>query len=132
MWPILFLAAAQGCPTRLYDTLSNFSNQDEGGVLLFGVDEQQDFLKIGVYGAQDLTKHITEHCNQMSPVARPVFIILSKYNKTFVSAKIPGLDINDINQQASFAVFTEKPQVCRTLLVPYFCQPSFLFRVVTI
>lgn len=24
-------AAAQGCPARLYDTLSSFSNQDEGG-----------------------------------------------------------------------------------------------------
>ena len=35
-------AAAQGCPSRLYDTLSSFSNQDEGGILLFGIDEQRD------------------------------------------------------------------------------------------
>ena len=32
-------AAEKGCPTRLYDTLSSFSNQDEGGVIIFGVDE---------------------------------------------------------------------------------------------
>ena len=25
------------CPKRLYDTLSSFSNQDNGGVLLFGI-----------------------------------------------------------------------------------------------
>ena len=29
-------AAHEGCPKRLYDTLSSFSNQDSGGVLLFG------------------------------------------------------------------------------------------------
>lgn len=32
-------AAHEGCPKRLYDTLSAFSNQDTGGVILFGVDE---------------------------------------------------------------------------------------------
>ena len=32
-------AATQGCPTRLFDTLSSFSNQDEGGIIIFGVDE---------------------------------------------------------------------------------------------
>ena len=29
-------AAAQGCPTRLYDTLPSFSNQDGGRTILFG------------------------------------------------------------------------------------------------
>lgn len=31
-------SAHQGCPTRLYDSLSSFSNQNEGGVILFGID----------------------------------------------------------------------------------------------
>ena len=31
-------AAHIDCPKRLYDTLSSYSNQDSGGVLLFGVD----------------------------------------------------------------------------------------------
>jgi len=26
-------SANQGCPKRLYDTLSSFSNQDEGGII---------------------------------------------------------------------------------------------------
>ena len=34
-------AAHEGCPSRLYDTLSAFSNQDSGGVILFGVDERK-------------------------------------------------------------------------------------------
>ena len=32
--------AEKGCPKRLYDSLSSFSNQDEGGVIIFGVDEE--------------------------------------------------------------------------------------------
>ena len=88
-------AAAQGCPTRLYDTLSSFSNQDEGGTILFGVDEQQNFAPVGVYDAQDLMKHVTEQCGQMTPVIRPVFTTLLKDGKTFVSAEIPGVDIAD-------------------------------------
>ena len=32
-----------GSPKRLYDTLSSFSNQDGGGVILFGLDEDNDF-----------------------------------------------------------------------------------------
>lgn len=88
-------AAAQGCPTRLYDTLSSFSNQDEGGTILFGVDEQRDFLPVGVYDAQDLMKHVTEQCGQMTPVIRPVFTTLLKDGKAFVSAEIPGVDVTD-------------------------------------
>ena len=30
-------AANQGCPKRLFDTLSSFSNQDDGGIIVFVV-----------------------------------------------------------------------------------------------
>lgn len=29
-------AAHGGCPDKLYDTISSFSNQDEGGTIVFG------------------------------------------------------------------------------------------------
>lgn len=86
-------ATVTGCPIRLYDTLSSFSNQDEGGVLLFGVDEKRDFAELGVYDAQDLMKHVVEQCNQMSPLVRPVFTTLLQGNRFFVSAEIPGIDV---------------------------------------
>lgn len=88
-------AAAQGCPARLYDTLSSFSNQDEGGTILFGVDEKSGFVPVGVYDAQDLIKRVTEQCGQMSPVVRPVFTTLLKDGRAFVSAEVPGLDVAD-------------------------------------
>ena len=51
-------AANGGCPKRLYDTLSSFSNQDGGGILFFGVDETQNFRLVGVYDLQDLKKRL--------------------------------------------------------------------------
>lgn len=60
-------------PKRLYDTLSGFSNQDEGGIIVFGLDETQGFKPVGVYDLQDLQKKVTEQCNQMNPEGRAVF-----------------------------------------------------------
>ena len=31
-------AAHRGCPEKLYDTISAFSNQNSGGTLVFGLD----------------------------------------------------------------------------------------------
>ena len=44
-------AAHVDCPKRLYDTLFSFSNQDSGGVLLFGIDENAGFQVVGIYDA---------------------------------------------------------------------------------
>lgn len=88
-------AAAKGCPKRLYDTLSSFSNQDEGGILIFGVDEQNDYDECGVYDPQDLQKKINEQCLQMEPVVRPLLTVAEKDEKCFVSAEIPGIDLSD-------------------------------------
>ncbi|MBQ4322383.1 MAG: putative DNA binding domain-containing protein, partial [Clostridia bacterium] len=86
-------SAAGGCPKKLYDTLSAFSNQDDGGIILFGVDETNDFEECGVYDPQDLQKHVTEQCNQMEPPIRPIFTVAVKEAQSFVSVEIPGLDV---------------------------------------
>ena len=86
-------AAEYGCPTRLFDTLSSFSNQDEGGILIFGVDEKDNYEIKGVYDAQDLQKKVTEQCKQMEPVVRALFTMCDLDGKIIVSAEIPGADI---------------------------------------
>ncbi|MGN0868327.1 MAG: helix-turn-helix domain-containing protein [Akkermansia sp.] len=86
-------AAHKGCPEKLYDTISAFSNQDDGGVLLFGLDERNQFEKVGVYDAQALQKKVMEYCEQMTPVVRPVFTVCDEGDKVFVSAEIPPLDL---------------------------------------
>lgn len=88
-------SAEQGCPQRLYDTLSSFSNQDDGGIIIFGVDEKHGYKEVGVYDPQDIQKKINEQCLQMEPVVRPLLTVLEKNNKFFVSAEIPSADITD-------------------------------------
>ena len=88
-------AADHGCPQRLYDSLSSFSNQDDGGVIIFGVDENAGYVECGVYDAQDLQKKINEQCLQMEPIVRPLITVSQKNGKTFVSAEIPGIDLSD-------------------------------------
>ena len=88
-------AARGGCPEKLYDTISAFSNQNGGGVFVFGLDEKDNFKKVGVYDAQDLQKKVMEYCEQMTPVVRPVFTVCSEDHLVFVSAEIPPVDITD-------------------------------------
>lgn len=88
-------AARRGCPEKLYDTISAFSNQDQGGTLLFGLDESNDFAKVGVYDAQALQKKIMEYCLQMTPIVRPVMTVCDEDGKVFVSAEIPPIDVAD-------------------------------------
>ena len=88
-------AANGGCPEKLYDTISSFSNQVEGGTIIFGLDEKQNFKKVGVYDAQDLQKKIMEHCEQMTPIVRPVLTVYTEEDLIFVSAEIPPVDISE-------------------------------------
>lgn len=88
-------SAEKGCPQHLYDSLSSFSNQDEGGIIIFGIDEKQDYREVGVYDPQDIQKKINEQCLQMEPVVRPLLTVVEKDGKSFVAAEIPGVDLAD-------------------------------------
>ncbi len=88
-------SAEKGCPTRLFDTLSSFSNQDDGGIIIFGVDEKDNYKIKGVYDAQDLQKKVTEQCKQMEPSVRALFTVCEFDGRAVVSAEIPGVDISE-------------------------------------
>ena len=86
-------AANKGCPERLYDTFSAFANQNEGGTIVFGLDETRGFAKVGVYDAQDLQKKLMEVGEAMTPVVRPVLSVYGEGALLFVAAEIPPLDM---------------------------------------
>lgn len=88
-------AAHGGTPKHLYDTLSSFSNQDGGGIIVFGLDETQNFKPVGVYDLQDLQKKVTEQCNQMIPQIRAIFTITEYEGVNICSAEIPSIDITN-------------------------------------
>ena len=88
-------AAHLGCPKRLYDTLSSFSNQDGGGVILFGIDEETGFKPVGVYDLNDLQKKVTEQCNQMTPQVRAFFTVAEYEGVPVCCAEIPSMDLTE-------------------------------------
>jgi len=86
-------SAAKGCPHKLYDTLSGFSNQQNGGIIIFGLDQDNDYNICGVYDPQDLQGKVTEQSNQMSPIVRPLFTVAKIDGKIVVSAEIAECDV---------------------------------------
>jgi len=86
-------AAAVDCP-KLFDTLSSFSNQNSGGVILFGLNEKTGFEAVGVYDVQDLQKKATEQCKQMEPEVRAFFTVCEIGDKHLVSMEIPSVEVS--------------------------------------
>ncbi|MGN0499451.1 MAG: ATP-binding protein [Acutalibacteraceae bacterium] len=84
-------SARNSCP-KIFDTLSSFSNQQNGGTIIFGVDENDDYNVCGVYDAADLQKKIMEQSLQMEPVVRPLCTVAVVDGKTVVSAEIQEMD----------------------------------------
>lgn len=91
---------------KIYDTLSSFSNQDEGGVIMFGVDEKNGFAVTGVYDAADIQKKIQGKCREMEPEIRPVLSVGAIDGKQVVAAEIQGVEYADR------PVFYEYPKIC--------------------
>lgn len=75
--------------------MSSFSNQDEGGIIVFGLDEREGFAIKGVYDVQDLQKKVTEQCKQMQPPVRALFTTCEVEGKEIVSAEIPGVELSE-------------------------------------
>lgn len=85
-------SAEKGCP-RLFDTFSSFSNQQNGGKIVFGIDENADYGICGVYNASDLQKRIMEQGLQMEPAIRPLCTVATIDGKEVVCAEIQEIDI---------------------------------------
>lgn len=85
-------SAILGCPNKLYDTISAFSNKN-GGIIIFGINEENGFSVDGVYDANDLQNKITNLCSQsMEPVVRPEIITFEYSDKTIVAVKINEME----------------------------------------
>lgn len=85
-------AARKGCPEHLYDTLSSFSNQDQGGVIIFGIDEKNNYELCGVYNVSDLQLKLQNQCENMLPAVRAFFTPVSIDSKDFLAMEIPGIN----------------------------------------
>ena len=66
--------AEKGFPKRCYDTISAFANK-YGGIIIFGINENNNFIEQDVYDVNDLQKQITSLCtDSIEPKIRPEFL----------------------------------------------------------
>ena len=101
---------------KLYDTLSSFSNQDDGGVILFGIYEKNDFEITGVGDVQLLQKRVMEQCEQMEPAVRAVFTVVEINGKNVVSAEIPPVDVSE---RPCLRLMASRPQKVKKMFTSY-------------
>jgi len=86
-------SAKNGFPKKCYDTISSFSNR-YGGIIIFGLNENDNFKTEGVYDIYDLQKQISALCNDsMEPKIHPYFLTVE-----FEYKKILAVKINEIPQ----------------------------------
>lgn len=83
--------AEKGCPQKCYDTISAFANKD-GGIIIFGINENNNFKEQDVYNVNDLQKQITSLCTtSLEPKIRPEFLVLTYNGKKLLAVKINEL-----------------------------------------
>ena len=90
-------SAREGNPRKFYDTLSSFSNT-AGGIIIFGIDEKNNYEICGVKDIKEMQKIIQEVSKDMEPVVRPIITPL-EYK--------PG--VNLLIVEVSEMDFLEKP-----------------------
>lgn len=89
-------AAHDGCPAKLYDTISAFSNQNEGGKIIFGISEKENYKVVGVYDVKQLIEKVKNVCtNDMEPSVKGIFTEVNIDGKIIVCLEIPGVDVLD-------------------------------------
>lgn len=89
---IACIPAPDGQPLDLYDLLSAFANQDEGGTIVFGIDQDNGCALTGVHGVLDLQQTVIEQCEQMEPEVEPLFTVCKMDGAFIVAAEIPATE----------------------------------------
>ena len=87
-------AAAHGFPKKCYDTFSSFSNK-YGGIIIFGINEENNFNIEGVYDLNNLQKQITSMCSDaMEPAIRVDSLPMEYDGKNILAVKVDELAQN--------------------------------------
>lgn len=82
--------ARGGTPGRaLRESLSAFVNRHDGGVILFGLDEQRRFEVVGVHDAQRLQEDVANAAAEMEPPLRPEITVAEIDGKPVVAVEVP-------------------------------------------
>jgi len=86
-------SARRGTPQHLEGPLSAFANRTGGGIVLFGLQENEDFKIVGVGDAQRLQEEISHKACEMAPPLRLQFTVETIGGHTVVAAEIPEVPV---------------------------------------
>ncbi|MRS03646.1 hypothetical protein EG832_10565 [bacterium] len=84
--------AQRGLPTHLYETISAFANQSEGGVIVLGVDESQRFTLTGIENIQGVLTELTDLASKMEPPLSLDIQVTDVDHKLIIVAEVPECD----------------------------------------
>jgi len=82
-------SAHRGTPKHLFEPLSALANRTGGGVLLFGLNEADEYRIVGVGDAGRLQEDISGVAADMEPAVRPEFVVEEIEGKLVVAAEVP-------------------------------------------
>lgn len=86
--------ALGGFPKKCYDTFSSFSNK-HGGIIIFGLNEDNNFSTEGVYDVKDLQQKVTDLCSDaMEPIICPDILTFEFEGKNIVAVKVDEINQN--------------------------------------
>lgn len=86
--------ASGGFPKKCYDTISSFSNKF-GGIIIFGINESNNFSIDGVYNLNDLQKQVSALCSDsMEPAVRADMLPFEYNGKKLLAVKIEEIPQN--------------------------------------
>ncbi len=84
--------AQKGLSQHLYETISAFANQSEGGVIVLGMDESERFALTGVENVQGVLTELTDLAGKMeSPLSLDIQVI-DIDQKSIIVAEVPECD----------------------------------------
>ncbi|HMA34954.1 MAG TPA: ATP-binding protein, partial [Chloroflexia bacterium] len=85
-------AAREATPARLFEPLSAFANRPGGGVLLFGLDDNNNFAVTGVGNAWQLQTDVVRLATtQIEPALQPKITVVELEGKLIVGVAIPEI-----------------------------------------
>ena len=88
-------SAHMGYPSSIAETICSFANRPDGGTIICGVDESQDFTPVGVYDVEDLRAKIIDAAQNLKPkiAVETSDMVLDDHQLLIVS--VPGLPVQE-------------------------------------
>jgi ATP-dependent DNA helicase RecG len=84
--------AQKGLPQHLYETISAFANHPEGGVIVLGVDESQQFALTGVENVHSVLTELTDLASKMEPPLSLDIQMVDVDHKSVIVIEVPECD----------------------------------------